>query len=472
MLPQSEHRYDIWPSVVLADATTEMTITPVGRAFLLFEGKEYTVRIIPVNSDVPEMRNPQNQTVLTVAAHGGVIRFSHFFEGEQEYTILLEEGETLKQFMGVYALRKDLYELRPLRGDLHGHSYRSDGRADPAELAGHYREQGYDFFALTDHNRYYPGDEVDEVYRGVRLGLCHVLGEEVHTPDSDVHIVHVGGKSSVCKKYCDDVEGYRREVDAYEPRVPAEVPAIYRRRYAMAMWACDHIHEAGGLAIFAHPYWRPGYSKTYNVCDELSHIFLKSGMFDAYELVGGMGQPGINRSVALWGDLRAEGLSIPVVGSSDVHMIAGSATFPDCFTVCFAKENENDSIIEAVRQGMSVAVEGVGTEYARQYRCYGAHRLVCYALFLFRYYFPRLQRICQGEGVAMRAYAMGEADAHLVEVQAENTAFFVDRFFGRKPAVLPTEEMLAFEDRAREIHLQSPHTRGSSILYAAHNRQI
>ena len=72
----------------------------------------------------------------------------------------------------------------------------------------------------------------------------------------------------------------------------------------------------------------------------------------------------------------------------------------------------------------------------------------------------------------MRAYAMGECDAHLIEVQAENTAFFVDRFFGRRGAVLPSAEILAFEDRAREIHLQSPHTKGSSILYALHNRQI
>lgn len=472
MLPQKKHNYDIWPSVVLSDAVTEVTIAPAARAFLLFEDREYTVRIIPVGADVPEMREPNNQTVLTVAAHGGVIRFSHLFEGEQEYTVLLEENETVKQEMPMYAVRKDLYDLRPLKGDLHTHSFRSDGSSDPAELAGHHREQGYDFLALTDHNRYYPGGEIDEVYRGVHMGLCHVQGEEVHTPDSDVHIVHVGGKASVCKQYCDDIEGYRREVDELEARVPAEIPTQYRRRYAMAMWATEHIHAAGGLAIFAHPYWRPGYSKSYNVCEELAEIFLKSGMFDAYELVGAMSQPGVNLSVALWGDLRAEGLSIPVVGSSDVHSVYDSLNFPGHFTVCFAKANENDAIIAAVREGFSVAVEGTGTEYERHYRCYGSRRLVSYAQFLLQYYFPRLQRVCQGEGVAMRAYATGECEASLIEMQAENTAFFVDRFFGRKAAVLPSEEILAFEDRAREIHLQSPHTRGSSILSHAHNRQI
>jgi hypothetical protein len=71
-------------------------------------------------------------------------------------------------------------------------------------------------------------------------------------------------------------------------------------------------------------------------------------MFDAYELVGGMGQAGVNLSVALWGDLRAEGLSIPVVGSSDVHSVSVTENFPGHFTLCFAETNENDAIIAAV----------------------------------------------------------------------------------------------------------------------------
>ena len=154
--------------MVLADSETEMTVMPTARSFLLFEGWEYTLRIIPVDSDVLSYREPKNQTVLTVAAHGGVIRFSYRFEGEQEYTILLEDNEKVKQELSVYALREDLYALRPLKGDLHAHSFRSDGSTDAAALAGHFREQGYDFFALTDHNRYYPGNEIDETYTGVR----------------------------------------------------------------------------------------------------------------------------------------------------------------------------------------------------------------------------------------------------------------------------------------------------------------
>lgn len=141
----------------------------------------------------------------------------------------------------------------------------------------------------------------------------------------------------------------------------------------------------------------------HNVCSDFARILLKSGMFDAYEVVGGMGQLGVNLSVALWNDLRAEGCRIPVVGSSDVHSIAKSFVFPHLFTVCFAEANENDAIISAVKNGLCVAVEATGTEYERHYRCYGSLRLVTYAQFLLNHYFPHYTRVCQGEGVAMRA---------------------------------------------------------------------
>jgi len=40
---------------------------------------------------------------------------------------------------------------RFFRGNLHCHSNRSDGVLEPAEVAGAYREAGYDFICLSDH---------------------------------------------------------------------------------------------------------------------------------------------------------------------------------------------------------------------------------------------------------------------------------------------------------------------------------
>jgi hypothetical protein len=87
-----------------------------------------------------------------------------------------------------------------------------------------------------------------------------------------------------------------------------------------------------------------------------------------------------------------------------------------------------------VKNGMSLACEQSGKEVDLEFRAYGSMRLVSYAQFLFLHYFPRRQRLCQGEGVSMRQYAMGLVDAATVEAQAAQGMDFADRFFGRKPA--------------------------------------
>ena len=293
--------------------------------------------------------------------------------------------------------------------------------------------------------------------------MVRIPGEEVHAPGTVVHIVHVGGKSSVADWYVHNREEYEKQIQHYESTVPDHIPEKYRIRYARMQWVTDRIYQAGGLAIFPHPYWRPNASRMYNVCDEFARLLLTSGMFDAYELLGGMGQPGNNRSIALWGELRAEGYRFPAVGSSDVHGLDHSISFPHLFMLCFAKENTNDSVIEAVRSGLTVAVEASGSEDDRQYRCYGSLRLVTYAQFLLQHYFPRRQRICQGEGPAMRAYAMGDAEATLVECQAAQSEKFRKRFFGHLPAFAPDADTLAFEAKWREVQLNGPLTKGGTI---------
>lgn len=454
--------YMIWPSVVLADTKTVMTVTAAERAYIIPDGKLFSVKVISVGSD-ENYYSPQNHKSFEVCANAGFLSFEYEFIGEGEHLIQLIYDEKVISSFTVYSLFSDLYSLRPLKGDLHSHSCRSDGTRDPAAQAGHYREEGYDFVALTDHNRYFSGGEIDETYAGVNTGLVRVLGEEVHSPDSVVHIVHVGGGASVADCYVHDRENYEADIKEYMGKVPTDIPEQYRSRYAKAMWATDKIHAQGGIAIFPHPFWRPGKSKTYNVTEEFARILLKSGMFDAYEIAGAMTQPDVNRSVALWSSVRAEGCGLSVVGSSDAHSLEKSNHFPWYFTVCFAKEKTNDSIIDAVKRGMCVAVESGGYEYDRQYRCYGDFRLVSYAQFLLSHYFPNLQRAAAGIGVAMRAYAMEEIDGSVIDAYSTIAASFTERFFGRMSPRLPSDKLIKFEEKWRAVQMQGPKTRGSAV---------
>ncbi len=462
MLPVKE-LYAIYPSVIPADKKSEMTIAPIERAFMFFENEEYTVTIASVDSDEVDYHNLTFKTVLNLTAHGGVLKFDYTFAGEQEHLVILERGGVLVNKFFVYSLYEDLYNTRPMKGDFHSHSFRSDGQHDPAALAGHYREQGYDCLTLTDHNRFYPGFEIDEVYEGVNTGLLRIPGEEVHVPGSVVHIVNVGAKSSVAEKYCKHPEEHSAEIEEYEKKVPVEIPEGYIGRYARAMWATDKIHEAGGIAIFAHPFWRPK-NLIHNVCGDLADRFLKSGMFDAFEIVGGIDNVANNRNVALWADARAEGYDIPVVSSSDGHSIENTTHFPYKFTIVFAKENSPSAVIEAIKNGKCAAIEATGKEdYTREYRAYGKLRFVSYAQYLVKYFFPKYARVCFGGGVAMRAYAIGDASKELVELQADLAERFRERFFGKREALCPDSNAIAFENKWREVQMDGPITKGSSI---------
>lgn len=111
---------------------------------------------------------------------------------------------------------------RPMyRGNLHTHTTVSDGTKTPDEAVRWYREQGYDFVAVTDHWRrsatqdgdgivVIPGVEFDG--NDPQLGMFHVVGLNVAAPESKAGLASL-----------------------------AEVTSF--------------VASAGGLAVLCHPYW-------------------------------------------------------------------------------------------------------------------------------------------------------------------------------------------------------------------------
>jgi hypothetical protein len=212
-----------------------------------------------------------------------------------------------------------------------------------------------------------------------------------------LHIVHVGGKESVCERYIHHREEFEAEVDEIEKGL-SHVCELYRRRTAMAKWACENIRKAGGLAIFAHPCWQP---RRYNVSNEFRDILFDEKIFDAFELLNGIHCRFNNMQVALWQEQCLKGNALPVVGSSDSHIHdSRTSGFARRFTVVFAKKNDTESILSAIRGGYSVAGEHP-IEEDGEVRFYGSLRLVRFAHFLYDNYFNETWRLCVGEGIAL-----------------------------------------------------------------------
>ena len=429
------HNYDIFPKVMMINEPVTITVKPLGK-HVAFSGA-YTVFVMSMahgwHETYPERGNCVGYDV--VPDEDGCIRITHTFTEESEYLLRFhragqcEEAQRLFD-LSVYALAEDMRGRYPYRGDLHMHTFRSDGKQEPAVVAANYRKNGYDFMVISDHRRYYPSLEARDAYRDVPIEMNIVWGEEVHLPDNDVHIVNFGGEYSInglLEDSCQNKESDRRAVIDNPPAVisveeyKAQVNAlaetlgipegIEKFTYASCVWIFDHIRKANGLGIYAHPYWTA--HGPYQVPESLSEYITATHPFDAFEVLGGESYFQHNglQTIRYYED-RAKGISYPIVGSTDSHN-----SIPEdyrnaliCSTFVFAPANERTALISSVKDQYSVAVDTISKEY----RIVGDLRFVKYVRFLLDDFTPLHDDLCYEEGRLMKAYATGDEAAKAV----------------------------------------------------------
>ncbi len=421
------YSYDIFPKVLTVGKMTTVTISP--RGVRPFPDAELTVKIRPLTeaSAGLYLTRPGRCDINVRPDGSGDIRFDFDFPIESEYFIRVFSGDSRILQMSVYAVEGDLVGRFPLIGDQHMHTTRSDGRQIPAIVAAQYRGYGYDYMAITDHGRYYPSLEVMDDYKDVDHAVTFCPGEEIHLPENDVHIVNFGGKYSVNGIWegsgqikeageCAEKRTYEgfdapKILTAAEIKAEAEalIPGlglpdyVEALPYAMCVWEFEHIKKAGGVGIFAHPYW---ISDMFQVPESFTRCMLEKHPFGAFELLGGeiyYEQNGFQ--VAMYNQVRAEGIDFPIVGSTDTHNC-----YPDNpgsrvdYTVTFSPENTREALVSSILGGYSVAVDSTMPED----RVYGQLRLVKYAWFLMRHYFTLPQRAGNAaeDGRLMAEYAL------------------------------------------------------------------
>ncbi|MBQ7983263.1 MAG: PHP domain-containing protein, partial [Clostridia bacterium] len=277
------HDYDIYPKVFPVGTEVEITVKPLG-VHAAFSG-EYKIMVQRLDGGhIGHEFSAWNHTDCFVTpCEDGCLRFTYTAdkEGELAVRIYKKDSDRRTVQLNLYALDADMADRIPLRGDLHMHTCRSDGHGDPAIVCADYRMKGYDFIVVTDHSRYYPSLEAIRAYKDVDTALNILPGEEIHLRQTDVHIVNAGGLFSVNglfdylsnyietngdingRRYDETVtppdivsdEQYNRALDEIEATL-TDVPADANKRwYAVCVWAFNKIREAGGLGIFAHPYW-------------------------------------------------------------------------------------------------------------------------------------------------------------------------------------------------------------------------
>lgn len=433
--------YDIYPKVLVEGKEATLHLINKGCRSNFTVGQEYTIEIQGYNNG---SRNHYPNSCLyseekAVCDEKGGFTFTHTFEKEMEYSIFIKGEDEI--YITVYCVAADLAGRYPFRGDLHMHTCCSDGRNTPETVCATYRQRGYDFFAITDHNRYYPSLRAIDFYKNFPMEFVIVPGEEVHMPNvkgvhANVHIVNFGGEYSVNalvegphteevgkdKKFrairedCPDV----MTVAEYEEKMtelsknydtPADVDPV---QVAVYDWIFGQIRNANGLGIFAHPTWITGHS--FHVSDAINDYLVEHKMFDAFEVLGGERYYEHNgfQTNRYYTD-KAAGNVYPIVGSTDSHgcfpINQGSLI---ASTLVFSPVAERTALIKSIKDLYSVAVDTISEEF----RIVGDMRLVRYACFLLKNYFPYHDETCFEEGRLMEQYTVGTPEE---KAEAEKT---------------------------------------------------
>ena len=446
------HDYDIFPKVFPVGVSADITVKPLG-VHTKFSG-EYKIMVQRLDGGhIGHEFSAWNHTDYFVTpCEDGCLRFTYTAdkEGELAVRIYKKDSDRRTVQLNLYALAEDMADRIPLRGDLHMHTCRSDGHGDPAVVCADYRMKGYDFIVVTDHSRYYPSLEAMRAYKDVKTALNILPGEEVHLPQTDVHIVNAGGLFSInglfdylrnyietngdidARRFDDTVtppdivtdEQYNRELDAIEASL-TDVPAdVNKRWYAVCVWAFDKIREAGGLGIFAHPYW---ISDMWQIHEPFTQYMLANKPFDAFEVLGGENYYQQNGfQTAIYYDEYRRGNVLPIVGSTDSHnSTENNRNAAICSTIVFAHKNERADILQSIKDKYSVAVDTISAEY----RLVGEHRFQKYACYLMENFYPLHDRAAYSDGEIMRKYYLGEADASVVEATAALADKMFDKYF-------------------------------------------
>lgn len=436
---QSVQYFDVSPLTVRADEISEVRIRPRYEQAAFPPAERVRVAVVPGLGALPDGRqldfswektSDPFELVDWKLHEDGSLFVRARFAGEQEHIIIVEDtdGNLLREF-SVYSLLPDWYGLLPFKGDFHVHTLRSDGKESPAYVAARYREAGFDFLAISDHHRYEPSLEAIDYWRRHPTGLTLLPGEEVHPPECPVHMLNFGGRFSVNALFREDEAKFRREVEARIPSLGPVASGVNPFAVAATEWVFDKVREAGGLAVFCHPYWDV---RRRNVLSgALVDEVFKRRKFDALELIGGFWKHQSESNalqVARWMEERAAGADYPVVGLSDSHGTDVGGLFGWYYTVVLARSASFDDLAAGIRAGNSAAVDAPENERPH---CHGSCRLSRYMHFLLREYFPRHEALCRTEGELMLAILGGEPGlSPVLELLAKRPAAFRERVLG------------------------------------------
>ncbi len=418
----------LFPRVILADKTTELRLS----GDELTDGAKVIISVQSMEKyNVPhskDYRIDEDKRLIgeEITVKNGEAKFSFTPFGEQRHRVYIDTGARKAAFE-IYSLKEDLYKLTPFKGDTHLHTTESDGLFTPTETVSAYYEAGFDYMAITDHHTYKGSAETAATMDKIAKYFKVYPGEEVHNRGMGYfHIINFGASASVNEIINADPNGVFEQItqNAAEIKNQYALPdCIDEKEFSFRLWVSQKIREFGGLSVLCHPYW-DAYGE-YNMQTPMLEFLLEKGIFDAFEVVDDDDHTGngVNLQTAMYNEMRANGIKVPIVGASDCHSVV-SEIFDKFFTYAFCESV--DGVKQAVKDLKTVAIERIGNEY----RVYGPFRLVKYARFLCDNLEPEIKAIRKGTASKI-AEAIENESAEITAKIESVSQDYKKAFFGR-----------------------------------------
>lgn len=225
------------------------------------------------------------------------------------------------------------------RGNLHTHTRESDGDSKPAKVIAWYRDHGYQFLAVTDHDK-----RLDPAkYRKLEThGFILIPGEEV-TMAAAKKPVHV---NALCHKAA--VGGGR-------------FPTVKK---ALA-WAVSKIHEQGGIALVNHPNFDWALRGTDLAAAKGAELL---EIWSGHPYVHTLGNKTHRSHEAMWDLALGTGLDFAGVAVDDTHHLSPAAPEPAArpgrgWVEVATPTLSIESICDALRKGDLYASSGAKIEH-------------------------------------------------------------------------------------------------------------
>lgn len=217
-----------------------------------------------------------------------------------------------------------------LKGNLHTHTVQSDGDSTPEEVAAWYRDHGYQFLVITDH------DKITNI--AAPDGLVLIPGEEV-TDSLAKKSLHV------------NAIGLTRVVPPQRGKTKVEV--LQRN--------VDAVREAGGIPLVNHPNF--GWAFGAEELKQLHGVTLLE-IASGHPYVNAQGPPSAE---SMWDEMLSVGKRVWGVAVDDMHHLKrpwdSDVVLPGkAWVVVRAEKPDAKTILGALERGEFYASTGVELE--------------------------------------------------------------------------------------------------------------